>query len=173
MSDTLREVQAVFASDAALQEGIAKLQLAGFDRAEISLPHAAPLAADATPELGAATPTTTEDNNQMRTMGTSMAGATAALAAAGVTIATGGAAAVAIAAAAAIGAAGAGLAHSANRAVDEAQHEQRQGQAERGELVLSVLARDAGRQDAAVAALRSAGAERVQPVTRLDGQILA
>ncbi len=42
MSDTLREVQAVFGSDAALQDGMDRLQRAGFDRAEISLPHASP-----------------------------------------------------------------------------------------------------------------------------------
>ena len=173
MSDTLREVQAVFGSDAALQDGISKLTLAGFDRAEISLPHAAPAANNATPEAGADNPNTREDGAQMRTMQTSMAGAAGALAAAGITIATGGAAAVAIAAAAAIGAGTAGLAHTATRAADAVQHEEREEKAERGELVLSVLAKDAAHQTAAVEALRAAGALRVEPVTRRDGQILA
>jgi hypothetical protein len=173
MSDTLREVQAIFASDEALQEGISKLTLAGFDRAEISLPAAQPAAVDATPEQGAENPNTREDDAQMRTMHTSMAGSVGAMAAAGVTIATGGAAAVAVAAAAAIGAGAAGIAHSMSRAADSAQHDEREAKAARGELVLSVLAKDADRQQAAIEALTHAGALRVEPVTRMDGQILA
>jgi hypothetical protein len=173
MSDTLREVQAVFASDAALQDGIAGLTLAGFDRAEISLPASNPRPAEATPEQGAEDPDTREDGAQLRTMRTSMAGAAGALAAAGVTIATGGAAAVALVAAAAVGAGAAGVAHTASRVEDGAQHAAREEQAARGELVLSVLAKDAQRQATAVDALRIAGAVRVEPVTRRDGQILA
>jgi hypothetical protein len=173
MSDTLHEVQAVFGSDEALQDGIAKLTLAGFDRAEISLPTAQPAAAEATPEQGAQDPNTREDDAQMRTMHTSMAGAVGAMAAAGITIATGGAAAVAMAAAAAIGAGAAGIAHSASRVADAVQHEDREEKAARGELVLSVLAKDAQRQQAAIQALTGAGALRVEPVTRVDGQILA
>jgi uncharacterized protein HemX len=173
MSDLLREVQAVFGSDVALQAGMAQLRLAGFDRAEISLPHAQPAPGQATPEQGAEEPTTPEDNAQMRTIHTSMAGSIGALAAAGATIATGGAAGVALAAAAAVGIGAGGIAHAMTRAGDDAQHEQREEQAARGELVLAVLARDAAHEQLAVETLRAAGALRVEPVTRLDGQILA
>lgn len=173
MSDLLREVQAVFGSDAELQNGIAKLELAGFDRAEISLPQANPAPADATPEQGADTPHTTEDDAQMRTMHTSMAGSVGAMAAAGVTIATGGAAVVALAAAAAVGMGAAGIAHAASRAADSAQHDDREDRAAKGALVLSVLARDDAHEQTALTTLRAAGALRVAPVTRRDGQILA
>jgi hypothetical protein len=173
MSDLLREVQAVFGSDTALQDGMAQLRLAGFDRAEISLPHAQPAPQEATPEQGADEPTTTEDNAQMRTMHASMAGSVGALAAAGATIATGGAAGVALAAAAAVGIGMGGIAHAMTRAGDDAQHEQREDQAARGELVLAVLARDSAHEQLAVETLKAAGALRVEPVTRLDGQILA
>jgi hypothetical protein len=173
MSDLLREVQAVFGSDAQLQEGISKLTLAGFDRAEISLPHAQPMAQNATPEAGADTPMTEEDNAQMRTIHTSMAGTVGALAAAGVTVATGGAAAVVIGAAVAVGAGAGAIAHGLSHAADTVQHEEREDQAKKGELVLSVLARDEAHERMAIDALRDAGALRVEPVTRLDGQILA
>jgi hypothetical protein len=53
------------------------------------------------------------------------------------------------------------------------QHEEREDQAKKGELVLSVLARDEAHERIAIDALRDAGALRVEPVTRLDGQILA
>lgn len=173
MSGTIHEVQAVFGSDAALQDGMAKLQLAGFHRSEISLPVANPKASEATPEQGAADPITNEDEAQMRTMHAGMAGTVGALAAAGVTIATGGAAAVAIVAAAAVGAATGGLAHTAAHTVDNARHEARDEQADAGELVLSVVAKDEASQQAAIEALRQAGATRVLPVTRTGGQILA
>jgi uncharacterized protein HemX len=173
MSDTLREVQAVFGSDAALQDGMDRLQRAGFDRAEISLPHASPAPEQATPEQGAEEPTMPDDNAQMRTMHTSMAGSMGALAAAGATIATGGAAGLAIAAAAVVGIGAGGIAHAMTRAGDDAQHEQREEQAARGELVLAVLARDEAHEQLAVDTLKAAGALRVEPVTRLDGQILA
>ncbi len=114
-----------------------------------------------------------DDNAQMRTMHTSMAGSMGALAAAGATIATGGAAGLAIAAAAVVGIGAGGIAHAMTRAGDDAQHEQREEQAARGELVLAVLARDEAHEQLAVDTLKAAGALRVEPVTRLDGQILA
>lgn len=173
MSDTLHEVQAVFDSDETMQDGIAKLQLAGFHRSEISLPIASPTPEMATPEQGAANPVTNEDEAQLRTMQAGMAGAAGAIAAAGITIATGGAAALALAAAAAVGAATGGLAHTAAHAVDDVRHEERDEQAAKGDLVLSVVAKDAASQQAAIEALRNAGALRVVPVNRQDGQILA
>ncbi|MBV9735520.1 MAG: hypothetical protein JO209_06385 [Acidisphaera sp.] len=166
ISDSVREVQGIFPSDASLQDAIARLTLLGFDRADLSLPAASPHPAEATPELGAEDPHTEVDDRQMRTMGTSMAGAAGAMAAAGLTIATGGAAAVAIGAAAAIGAGAAALAHTASRAADQVQHDDREAAAGRGELVLSVLLRDPAKQGPAEEAMRQAGATRVAPVLR-------
>jgi hypothetical protein len=99
LAATIIEVQGIFEDDQTLQDAIARLTLAGFDRADLSLPIASPAPGEATPELGAATPTTDIDRQQMRTLGASAAAATGAIAAAGITIATGGLAAAAAAAA--------------------------------------------------------------------------
>ncbi len=98
------EAQAVFPSDAALQEAISQLDVAGYDRADLSLPHVVTPAAQATPEQGAENPDSDEDNRQMRTLHASGAGSAAALLAAGVVIGSGGAAAPAVAAAVGAGA---------------------------------------------------------------------
>ncbi len=156
----VREVRATFPSDAALQDGIAQLELAGFDRAEISLPR--PSASGATPDAGAEVPDTEEDNAQMRTIHTSMAATVGALAAAGATIATGGAAAVAIAAAAAAGIGAGGVAHVASQTADTMQHGDRAKRAETGELVLSVVTRDAAGVQRARSAMTAAGATDVE-----------
>ncbi len=108
---SVQEVQGVFPSDAAMEDAIAKLTLAGFDRADFSLPVTSP-AERRRPARGGATPMTDTDLRQARTMGTGMAGTIGAFAAAGATIATGGVAGVAIAAAAAVGV-GSGLAANA------------------------------------------------------------
>ncbi len=79
----VHEVQAVFASNAALEDAIGRLREAGFDHADFSLPHAHPAAGEATPEQGADDPVTHDDQQQMRTMETSMAGTVGAFAAAG------------------------------------------------------------------------------------------
>src|ERR1700712_3601812 len=82
----IAEVQGIFPSDASLQDAIARLTLLGFDRADLSLPTASPTASEATPDIGAATPNTDVDARQLRTLGTSSAGAAGAMAAAGITI---------------------------------------------------------------------------------------
>jgi len=92
-----QEVQARFRDDAALQGAIGQLGLAGYDRADLSLPE---------DQSGSGLSASSDDvdNQQLRTMGSSMAGTVAAFALAGATIATGGAAGVAVLGAAAIGA---------------------------------------------------------------------
>lgn len=172
LTGTVEEVQGVFPSDAALQDAIAKLTLAGFDRAAFSLPTTRPSAAAATPEAGAADPMTDTDVRQARTMGTSMAGTIGAFAAAGATIATGGAAAVAIAAAAAIGGGAALAANAAGNAASEVQSTTRDSAAAAGELVLSVHAPSAEQQSEAERIMREAGASRVESVRR-EGAAIA
>ncbi len=167
----VHEVQAVFASDAALQDAIGRLREAGFDHADLSLPHAHPASQQATPEQGADDPVTEDDRQQVRTLGTSMAGTVGAFAAAAATVATGAAAAVVIGAAAAAGVGAAALAHSAGDAADSAQHEERDDAARRGELVLSVRTTDAERRSRAETVLRAAGATRVEPVDRTTADV--
>lgn len=171
IGDEVDEVQAVFSSDAALQDAMGRLRSAGFDHADLSLPIAQPSPGEATPEQGAATPLSDDDSRSMRTMHTSMAGTVGAFAAAAATVLTGGAAGVALAAAAAAGT-GAGLvAHAASSAADSAQHQDREQAAARGELVLAVRTPDAERRSRAEALLREAGALRVEPVTRTTASV--
>ena len=171
INDTVEEVQAIFPSDAALQDAIARLTTAGFDRAALSLPTATPSAATATPEQGAENPNTDTDQRQMRTLHASMAGSVGAMAAAGVVIATGGAALPAVAAAVAAGAGAGALAHGAERAADNIEHEGREQAAAQGDLVLAVNVSDATSQANAEQAMRAAGATRVEAVRRRSGVI--
>ena len=162
----VEEVQGVFPSDAALQAAIAQLTLAGFDRADLSLPDTHPLASAATPEASAADPMTDTDVRQTRTMGTSMAGTIGAFAAAGATVATGGAAGVVIAAAAAVGAGAALAANAAGNAVDNAQTDTRNEAAAVGQLILAVHAPTPEKRADAERIMRAAGATSAKPVRR-------
>jgi hypothetical protein len=172
INPSIQEVQGVFPSDAALQDAIAKLTLAGFDRAALSLPETRPDPGRATPEQDASAPVTDTDVRQARTMGTSMAGTIGAFVAAGAVAATGGAAVVAAAAAAAVGAGSALTANAVGNAADSAQSSEREEDAAAGHLVLSVHAPDAGQQATAGRIMRESGATKVAAVER-TGQSLA
>ena len=166
MAESVDEVQGIFPSDAAMEDAIAKLTLAGFDRADFSLPTTSPTGGAATPEQGAATPMTDTDLRQARTMGTGMAGTIGAFAAAGATVATGGVAGVAIAAAAAVGVGSALAANAIGTAAKTAQSDEHEAEARAGRLVLSVHTATAGKQAEAERIMRSAGATEVSAVTR-------
>ncbi len=166
MADSVDEVQGIFPSDAAMEEAISKLTLAGFDRADFSLPTTSPTGGTATPEQGAATPLTDTDLRQARNMGTGMAGSIGAMAAAGATIATGGVAGVAIAAAAAVGVGSALVANAVGTAAKTAQAEGHEADAQAGKLVLSVHVASADKQADAERIMRVAGASAVVAVTR-------
>jgi hypothetical protein len=172
LNNAIDEVQGIFATDAALQQAIGKLTLAGFDRAAISLPHASPHPAEATPEQGTAPLGTETDTRQMRTLLSSTAGVTGALAAAGVTVATGGAAGVVLAAAAAGGLLAGGATSVASSAVGDAQQEAREQSAADGTLVLAVHAPTPEAAAKAEAALHAAGAIRVERVVREGADIV-
>ena len=165
IAETVEEVRGFFPSDGALQDAISRLVMAGFDRTDISLPVPVP-PGEATPDQGAAEPHTEDDDRQMRTLHASLAGSAAALLAAGVVIGTGGAAAPAVAAAAAAGLAAGGVAHTVSRGANEAQHEERNAAAARGDLVLSVRVADTAKRSEAEAAMRAAGATRIHSVVR-------
>ena len=162
----IEEVQGIFPSDAALQEAIAKLTQAGIDRADLSLPIAAPNPGENTPNAGAENPDTDTDNRQIRTMNAGMATyAGAVLAGGAATLATGGIAAPVVAAIA--GGAGAGvLAETALRGTDAARHEGREEAASRGELVLAVHMRAPEQLPMIERAMEEAGATRIAHVVR-------
>jgi hypothetical protein len=171
LSEQVQEVQAIFPSDATLQEAIGRLTRAGFDRAAISLPATNPPAKDATPSAGAENPNTEDDAQQSRTLHSSMAGAVGALAAAGATIATGGAAALALAAAAGAGLVTGGAVSVVHRAVDAAQSDAREDAAQAGQLVLAVNVSSPEDTSLAEAAMHEAGASRVERVDRTGADI--
>lgn len=166
IADSVQEVQGVFPSNAAMEEAIAKLTLAGFDRADFSLPVTNPAAGAATPEQGAETPLTDTDLRQARTMGTGMAGTIGAFAAAGATIATGGVAGVAIAAAAAVGVGSALAANAVGTAAKTSREDGHDEAARAGQLVLSVHTVTAEKQTDAERIMRAAGASTVAAVSR-------
>ncbi len=170
LTETVQEVRGVFPSDQAIQDAISRLSMAGFDRAEISLPDANPAPAQATPEQSAGNPETEDDSRQSRTLHTSLAGSVGALAAAGAVVASGGAllpvVGAAIAGGLGLGAAAEGL----SKVSDTLQHETREEAAARGELLLSVHLRDPARQGVAEQAMREAGASRVEGVVRASGR---
>ncbi len=162
LTEAVDEVRGIFPSDSALQDAISRLSMAGFDRADISIPDAAPTsAAAATPDQGAENPNTEDDSRQARTLHTSMAASVGAMAAAGVVIATGGAALPAVVAAVAGGAGLGAITQGVTGAADAVQHGTREEAASRGELVLSVRLRDPAQRSAAENAMGQAGATRV------------
>ena len=166
LPDAIDEVQGNFPNDASLQDAMTRLTVAGFDRADISLPHPDHAATGATPNEGADNPTDSEDRSQLRTMGASMAGFAGAAAIAGATIATGGAAGVAIAAAAAVGI-GSGLAaNAAGHAADNAVVEDRDERGSAGKLILAVRIRKPEQIQTATALMEQAGGSHVGPVRR-------
>lgn len=169
VAETITEVRGSFPSDAALEDAIGRLTLAGFDRADLSLPQTGLPERFKTPEANAAAPTTEDDQQQARTLHVSGAGSVAALAAAGVTVATGGAAAVAAAAAALAGVAAGGIVAAATHSDDNAQHAARETQARAGELLLSVRVTGSdARRVAAEAAMKAAGAADVRTISRAN-----
>jgi isopropylmalate/homocitrate/citramalate synthase len=171
INDTIREVQGIFPSDAALQDAIGRLTRAGFDRAALSLPSARPAATDATPSAGAENPNTEDDTVQSRTLHSSMAASVGAMVGAGVTVATGGAAAVAALAALGLGAASGGVVAAAHGVADAVQRHDRDAAAAKGELVLSAAAPDDAAVQRARAAMQEAGALRVEAVSRTGGAL--
>jgi hypothetical protein len=173
ISDTIEEVQGIFPSDAALQDAVGRLTRAGFDRAALSLPAASPSLGNATPEAGAENPDMEDDMRQLRTLGSSTAGLVGAAVGAGLTVASGGALLPAMAAAAGLGLVTGGGAFAASTAASDAQHDQRTDAAEAGQLVLSVNLRDPADAPKAEAAMRHAGATRVESVQRRGAGISA
>jgi hypothetical protein len=165
MAITVDKVRGVFPSDAALQDAIARLTHAGFDRADLGLPDTSLPPREATPDQESAAPTTETDMRQARTLGTGTASAAAALTAAGVVTATGGAAAPAAVAAAAAGLGTAGAMEAAGTAAGRAQHQDRERAAARGELLLSVRVTDDAQQETAKRLMREAGGTRVEALT--------
>jgi len=158
----LHEVRARFPDSATMQEAVGRLSMAGFDRADLSLPEEAPPPERATPEAGAKPVDTEEDARQARTVHTSTAASLAAMAAAGVTIATGGAALPAIAAAAAAGGLVGGATFAVSSAANSGEQSDRDMKAATGTLILSVRTPNEEQRSKAEAILRATGGTDIE-----------
>lgn len=165
LKQSVQEVQAAFPNDAALEDAMGRLGLAGYDRSDFSLPHDRE-GGGGTPNNSADNPTDETDKRQLQTMGTSMAAFAGAAALAGATIATGGAAGVAAAGAAAVGAGVGAAAAAGGAAVDRAGVKDRDKKGAEGRLILAVRTRDENQVRQVTEIVQAAGATKVTPVTR-------
>lgn len=171
--EAVQEVQGVFPDDDAMQAALSQLTLAGYDRADFSLPEDQAPGEVETPNESASPATDDSDKRQLRTMGTSMAGYAGAVAVAGATLATGGAAGLAVAAAAAVGIGTGAAANVAGQAVDGAQVEARDARGREGKLILAVRTRTPEQAAQVVGLMEQAGAIRTEEITRLQGALTA
>lgn len=147
----LREVLGLFHDRDCLERAAYKLQGVGFNRANLSMAYDRDL--DAVPDPGSREGVTTStDRHNVRALGTGLAGAVAALAAAGITVMTGGAAAVAFGAAALAGGGAAAGVHALGGGQDS------DGE---GHVILIARARTPELEAAATQALHDAGADKV------------
>ncbi len=169
----VQEVQGVFPDDATMQDALSQLTLAGYDRADFSLPEEQPAGQMATPNESADPATDDADKRQLRTMGTSMAGYAGAVAVAGATLATGGAASLAVAAAAAVGAGTAAAANTAGQAADATQVEERNRRGREGRLILAVRTTTPAQVDQVVGLMQEAGATKTNAIERADQALTA
>lgn len=170
---TVREVQGVFPDDATMQGALSQLTLAGYDRADFSLPEEQPAGQTLTPNENADPATDDADRRQVRTMGTSMAGYAGAVAVAGATLATGGAAGLAVAAAAAVGIGTGAAASSAGLAADAAQVEERNRRGREGRLILAVRTTSPEQANQVIDLMKQAGATKTDAVDRADQALTA
>ena len=159
---SLHEVRAVFSDAARMQAAIGRLEISGFNRADLSLPEVDPPPERRTPESGAKAADTEDDARQARTLHTSTAASAAAMAAAGVTVATGGAMLPVVAAAVAAGAVIGGATYSISKVVSSGEQRDRDAKAASGTLVLSVRAPTNDMRTRAESILRAAGGHDLQ-----------
>ena len=158
----LHEVRARFASPEAMQEAVDRLEVSGFDRADLSLPEANPPIERATPDWGAKPADTEQDARQARTLHVSGAAAVGALAAGAVVIASGGAIAWAVVAAIVIAAIAGGIVYALSSAANQAEQWDRERKATTGALILSVHTSTAEKRVDAEAILRAAGGTQLE-----------
>ena len=166
LSESVQEIQATFPNDATLQAALGQLGLAGYDRSDFSLPEDQADSTSQTPNEDAENPTDDTDKRQLRTMGSGIAGATAAFALAGATIATGGAAGVAALGAAAVGAGAMAAATTSGVAADRVDVAKRDQRGAEGRLVLAIRTRDENQAKQVMEIVQGAGATDARPVMR-------
>jgi hypothetical protein len=158
----LHEVRATFTDPEAMQDAVSRLESAGFDRADLSLPEAAPPLERATPEAGAKPADTESDARQARTLHVSGAASAMALAAAAAVIGTGGSVLWAVAAEVVGAAIVGGIAYLLSSAANRNEQMDRERKAVTGTLILSVRAPTSGKRSEAEMILHACGGGRVE-----------
>jgi len=173
LATSVAEVQGIFSNDDTMQDALSQLTLAGYDRADFSLPEEQHSTATATPNESAENPTDDIDKAQLRTLGTGMAGYAGAVAVAGAVLATGGAALLAVGGAAIVGAGTAAAAEAVGQAADKNAIGERNRRGAAGTLVLAVRTRTPAQAQQVMDLMQKTGATKVNPVTRSDEAMTA
>jgi hypothetical protein len=148
----------LFASSAALNNAIKELEMAGFDRADLSLPDTQPRNA---PDLSPKPPDTGVEAQQSRIFHTSVAGAFAAVVAAMIAAALGGGVGPMVGAAIAAALVVSATVHLISRAASRREQMDRDRKAASGRLVLSVRTPAAVKVAHATEILQRAGAVKI------------
>lgn len=174
---SIQEVQARFPDDAALQGALEQLGFVGYDRADFSLPEDQAASGLGTSNDGSESPADNADHQQLRTMGSSMAGTAAAFALAGATIATGGAAGVAALGAAAVGVGATAAASAAGSAFEKSEDhagvKERDQRGAEGVLLLAIRTQGEAQVRQVTEIVRAAGAIDVHPIARSEVALTA
>lgn len=172
-AETYLEIVGLFHSPDALENAIAELASAGWDRAELSLlgapelleHHLDPQAAETIagrPDVPHSPVVSKDDVHQMRTLTTGMAGVVAAFLAAGATIMSGGAALAAVIGAAAAGGGAASAMEALGHNADERRERALREQLEHGGILLWALLRHPGEEAKAREILQRSGATDIR-----------
>lgn len=173
LATSVAEVQGIFPNDDTMQDALSQLTLAGYDRADFSLPEEQHSGSASTPNESAENPTDDVDKAQLRTLGTGMAGYAGAVAVAGAVLATGGAALLAVGGAAVVGAGTAAAANAVGQAADQNAIDERNRRGVNGTLMLAVRTRTPAQAQQVIDLMQKAGASKVNPVTRSDDALTA
>lgn len=172
LSGTVQEVQGWFPGNAALQAAIAALALARYDRSDFSLPGGQAVANPAANE-GEPAPETPIDHQQIRTMGTGMAGYAGGAIAAVVVVATGGAAALTAVAAVAAGLGAAAVSGGIGKAAYQSHVDEHDRSGAAGTLVLAVHATTQVQAGEVARIMRENGATRTKLITHAGEALTA
>ncbi len=175
LSGTVQEVQGWFPNNDSLQAAIAKLALERYDRTDFSLPEGQVFAnpAASAPTEGAAAPETPIDHQQIRTMGTGMAGYAGGAIAAFVVTATGGMAALAVGAAAVAALGAAAVSEGIGKAAYQSHADEYDRHGAAGTLVLAVHATTQAQADEVAQIMRENGASQTKLITHAGEALTA
>lgn len=160
----LHEVDALFDDSDRMDEAVNRLLVAGFNRADLSVPEPNPPVERSTPESSAEPAYTEDDAVAARTLHTSGVASATGMLAAGLVVATGGAALAAFAAALGAAALAGGATFAVTKVGDAQEQNTRDVRAAEGRLLLAVRTPDAAQRVQAETILRDCGAIDIRTI---------